>query len=87
MLWAHLLAEVSGTVNQELLLRNEYLAAENWTLRGQIRASLLLSDGENQHPAPLGTEPATEPSLMMPGISISFFFSEQRSFICCATPL
>jgi len=29
MLWARLLAYVTGTVNQELLLRNEYLAAEN----------------------------------------------------------
>jgi hypothetical protein len=29
MLWAHLLAYVTGTVNQELLLRNEYLTAEN----------------------------------------------------------
>jgi hypothetical protein len=29
MLWARLLAHVTGTVNQELLLRNEYLAAEN----------------------------------------------------------
>jgi len=26
MLWARLLAYVTGTVNQELLLRNEYLA-------------------------------------------------------------
>ncbi len=34
MLWAHLLAYNTGTVNQELLLRNEYLAAENWILRG-----------------------------------------------------
>jgi len=29
MTWAQLLAYVTGTVNQELLLRNEYLAAEN----------------------------------------------------------
>ena len=29
MLWARLLAYVTGTVNQELLLQNEYLAAEN----------------------------------------------------------
>ena len=36
MLWAHLLAYVTGTVNQELLLRNEYLAAENRILRNQI---------------------------------------------------
>jgi putative transposase len=37
MLWACLLAYVSGTVNQELLLRNEYLSAENRILRGQIK--------------------------------------------------
>ena len=46
MLWARLLAYVTGTVNQELLLRNEYLATENRILRGQIRGRLLLSDGE-----------------------------------------
>src|SRR5467141_4495790 len=46
MLWARLLAYVTGTVNQELLLRNEYLAAENRILRGQIRGRLLLSEGE-----------------------------------------
>src|SRR2546427_11516582 len=31
---------------QELLLRNEYLAAENRILRGQIKDRLLLSEGE-----------------------------------------
>jgi len=36
MLSARLLAYVTGTVNQELLLRNEYLAAENRFLRVQI---------------------------------------------------
>jgi len=46
MLWARLLAYVTGTVNQELLLRNEYLAAENRILRGQIKGRLLLSEGE-----------------------------------------
>src|SRR5215467_4619732 len=46
MLWARLLAYVTGTVNQELLLRNEYLAAENRILRGQSKGRLLLSDGE-----------------------------------------
>ena len=44
MLWARLLAYVTGTVNQELLLRNEYLAAENRILRGQIKGRLLLSE-------------------------------------------
>jgi len=46
MLWARLLAYVAGTVNQELLLRNEYLAAENRILGGQIKGRLLLSEGE-----------------------------------------
>jgi hypothetical protein len=38
--WARLLAYVTGTVNPELLLRNEYLAAENRVLRGQIKGRL-----------------------------------------------
>jgi putative transposase len=46
MLWARLLAYVTGTVDQELLLRNEYLATENRILRGQIKGRLLLSEGE-----------------------------------------
>src|SRR5215831_7981827 len=46
MLWARLLAYVTGTINQELLLQNEYLAAENRILRGKIKGRLLLSDGE-----------------------------------------
>src|SRR6266853_3166350 len=46
MLGARLLAYVTGTVNQELLLRNEYLMAENRILRGQIKGRLLLSEGE-----------------------------------------
>jgi putative transposase len=37
MLGARLLAYVTRTVNQELLLRNEYLSAENRILRGQIK--------------------------------------------------
>jgi hypothetical protein len=43
--WARLLAYATGTVNQELLLRNEYLGAENRILRGQIKGRLLLSEG------------------------------------------
>jgi hypothetical protein len=46
MLWARLLAYITGTVNQELPLRNEYLRAENRILRGQIAGGLLLSEGE-----------------------------------------
>src|SRR5205823_4400782 len=46
MIWARMLAYITGTVDQELLLRNEYLAAENRILRGQIQGRLLLSDAE-----------------------------------------
>ena len=44
MLWARMVAYVTGTVDQELLLRNEYLGAENRILRGQIKGRLLLSE-------------------------------------------
>jgi putative transposase len=46
MVWARMLAYITGTVDQELLLRNEYLAAENRILKAQIRGRLLLSNGE-----------------------------------------
>ena len=44
--WPRLLAYITGTVDQELLLRNEYLAAENRILRAQINGRLCLSQGE-----------------------------------------
>src|SRR5260370_6306475 len=44
--WLQLLAYVTGSINQELLLRNEYLAAENNILKYQIKGRLRLSDGE-----------------------------------------
>jgi putative transposase len=46
MIWARMLAYITGTVDQELLLRNEYLAAENRILRAQIKGRFLLSDAE-----------------------------------------
>ena len=42
--WARLLAFVTGLVNQELLLRNEYLIAENRMLRSKLPNRLRLSD-------------------------------------------
>jgi putative transposase len=46
MLWTRLVAYVTGMVNQELLVRNEYLGPENRILRGQIKCRLLLWEGE-----------------------------------------
>ena len=40
------LAYVTGSVNQELLLRNEYLAAENQILRAKLPTRLRLSNPE-----------------------------------------
>ena len=43
MIWEQLLAYVTGAVNQELVSRNEYLAAKNRILKAQIKGRLLLS--------------------------------------------
>src|SRR5437868_6600720 len=52
--WARLLTYVSGLVNQELLLRNEYLAAENRILRAHLQGRLRLADPERATLAELG---------------------------------
>ena len=44
--WARILAYSTGTVDQELLLRNEYLAAENRILKAQLKTPLRLTDAE-----------------------------------------
>jgi putative transposase len=46
MILARMLAYITGTVDQELLLRNEYLAAENRILRAKVQGRLLLSESE-----------------------------------------
>src|SRR5450432_3621563 len=46
MNWARILAYVTGTVDQELLGRNEYLAVENRILKAHLRGRLKLSDAE-----------------------------------------
>src|SRR5262249_3080561 len=44
--WARILAFVTGMVDQELLARNEYLAAENRILKAQLKGRLRLSHAE-----------------------------------------
>src|SRR5215467_11104724 len=48
MQWPRLLAYITGRVDKELLVRNEYLAAENRILRAKIKSRLQLSDGEKR---------------------------------------
>src|SRR5262245_62514986 len=52
--WARILAYVTGTVDQELLARNEYLAAENRILKAQLRGRPKLSDAERARLGEIG---------------------------------
>jgi len=44
--WTRMLAYITGTVDQQLLLRNEYLVAENRILKAQLKTPLRLTDAE-----------------------------------------
>ncbi len=52
--WKTLLAYITGTVDQELLGRNEYLVTENRILHNQIKGRVRLSDGERKALADIG---------------------------------
>ena len=51
--WARVLAYVTGTVDQELLARNEYLAAENRILKAQLKGRLARTSTRPSSPMPL----------------------------------
>jgi transposase InsO family protein len=52
--WKTLLACITGSVEEHILLRNEYLAAENAIFRNQIKGRLHLSDAERTTLAEIG---------------------------------
>jgi hypothetical protein len=52
--WARLLAYITGLVNLELLLQNEFLVAENRILRAHLPARLRLSNPERATLAEIG---------------------------------
>jgi len=54
--WKTMLAYVTGSVDENLLLRIEYLVAENRILRDQIKGRLQLSDTERQTLAEIGAK-------------------------------
>ena len=54
MEWQKLLAYITGSVDEELLLRNEYLVAENRIRRGQLQGRVRLSDDERKTLAEIG---------------------------------
>lgn len=54
MEWKRILGYISGSVNEELLSRIEYLVSENRILKGQIKGRILLSDAERKTLAEIG---------------------------------
>jgi putative transposase len=52
--WKVVLAYITGSVDQALLLRIEYLVTENRILRNQIKGRVRLSDGERKTLAEIG---------------------------------
>ena len=52
--WKHLLVYITGSVEEELLLRNDYLVAENRVLRDQLQGRLQLTDAERKTLAETG---------------------------------
>ena len=52
--WKHLLVYLTGSVEEEILLRIEYLVAENRILRDQISSRVQLSDTERRTLAEIG---------------------------------
>ena len=61
-----MLGYVTGLVNQELLLKHEYLVAENRILKAHIRGRLLLSDGEKATLAEIAKRLGAKPWRRLP---------------------
>ncbi len=54
MPWKKLLANITGSIDKELRLRNEYLVTENRILRSRIRGQLRLKDEERRELTVIG---------------------------------
>jgi len=54
MTWRRILAYITGTVDEELRKRNEYLAAENRILRSKLPTRVPLDDSERRSLARIG---------------------------------
>jgi putative transposase len=52
--WKQLLVYITGSVEEDLLLRIEYLVAENRILRDQVKGRIQLSDNEHRTLAEIG---------------------------------
>ena len=67
--WLRLLTYVTGLVNQELLLQNEYLVAENRILRAHLPTRLRLSDPERSTLAEIGKRLGRKALVQVAGVA------------------
>jgi len=77
MEWKKLLAYITGSVDQELLLRNEYLVTENRMLRQQIPDRVRLTDAERTTLAEIGKKLGRQAleevaSIVTPGTTLAW---------------
>jgi hypothetical protein len=82
--WVRLVAYVTGSVNQELLLQNEYLAAENRILRTKLPTKLRLSNPER---ATLAEIKLLFVSIVLDRNVLLFSKSSRRSLRSCEPEL
>ena len=54
--WKQLLASITGSVDEELLLRNDYLVTEHRILRQQLTGRVYLTDAERRSLAEIGKQ-------------------------------
>jgi len=54
--WKTLLACITGAVDDQLLLRNEYLVTENRIMRQQIKGRVQLTDADRKTLAEIGKQ-------------------------------
>ena len=92
--WTRILAYITGSVDQELLLRNEYLATENRILRAQLNGCLRLSDAERATLGEIGfrlrrkalSEVATRPARHHSGMAPKAHRSQIRGIASTSSP-
>ena len=87
--WKTMLAYVTGSVDEELLRRNEYLVAENRILRGQIPGRVNLSDGERRTLASIGKRLGRQAlaeiaSIVRPETILAWVCSGRGECLCAA---
>jgi hypothetical protein len=62
MEWARILAYITGTADQKLLLRNKYLVAKSRILKVQLQGRPRLSDAEQAKLGEIDLDWVTKPS-------------------------